>query len=141
LVNFDHCPFITHERATQLFYGTTSSWYDGRRTLHLRFSMTDTNPPQEREAKNQDAGPSRYQRLRPFGSDEEAEAEALSSKTWNFLTREEPDASRRAALWLIGSQIGAGYDSAFTHGVSAEGARAADTWIKSMCRSRSSHQP
>jgi hypothetical protein len=124
--------------------------------LPLWIAMTDTNPPQERATPDcdtkQDKKPVHHHGLlRPIGSsaipngmlrewgssiDEERDAEALSRQTWDFLNNAEPDAGRRATLWLIAQGwIAADYDSEL------EGARRADNWIRAMCKPRSPPQP
>jgi hypothetical protein len=101
--------------------------------------MGDMNPPKERGLTDRGTDPARYQILRSFGSDDEHEAEAVYLRTWDYLNRNEPDASRRAELWLMANRIGADYDAASVDGVSVEGAHAAGAWIRSMCRNLASY--
>jgi hypothetical protein len=103
--------------------------------------MTDTNPPEEREATR------RTGLLREFGGSfgDEREAEAVSSATWAFLNEAEPDANRRATLWIAASTwIAADYERCRGRqwsNNSSEGARRADAWIRAMCARRSTSHP
>ena len=118
--------------------------------------MTDTNPPEERATTDCETDPDKkpehqYRLLRPFGSStnpsgllrefgrssaDDREAETLSLQTWDFLQKEEPDAGRRAILWLMAQRwIADDYDSELL------GARRADAWLRAMCKPCSTAQP
>lgn len=103
--------------------------------------MTDMNPPEERGTTRRTA------LLREFGGSfgDEREAAAVSSATWAYLNEAEPDARRRATLWLVGSTlVAADYErcrgSQWSND-SLAGARRADAWIRAMCARRSTSQP
>jgi hypothetical protein len=95
--------------------------------------MTDTNPPQERETAHQDtdqkiAHPAGLWWVLGSAICDQRNAEQISSETSSFLNQVEPDANRRAGLWLLSRQIGSDYDS------EAEGARLAGEWVRAMCK-------
>ena len=95
--------------------------------------MTDTNPPEERAIS---ANGERHERMRQFGrqllrvKEADTDAEAISCATSRFLNRHEPDANRRASLWLIGrTWIEEPCDSTDPR----VGARAMDRWVRAIC--------
>jgi hypothetical protein len=95
--------------------------------------MTDTNPPQERETAHQDTNQGIEHPESPWwlvGSAicDQRNAEQIGSETWSFLNQIEPDANRRAGLWLLSRQIGSDYDS------EPESARIARQWLRAMCK-------
>ena len=82
--------------------------------------MSDTNPPKERTSDHD-------VNLSWWESGEEL-CESVGAETARLIARVEPDANRRAALWLIGRRwIEVQYDEN-----DPEGARAMQHWVRKM---------
>jgi hypothetical protein len=117
--------------------------------------MVNAKPPQERSTANFDNNPTqaidvvqllhaaeralRHQvesRVFVHELEREAEAEAISAETWQVLNLQEPDANRRAGLWLIGRNF---FDEGAGSGDPVEGAVAMRDWITAMLAPREPH--
>ena len=110
--------------------------------------MVNAKPPQGRATANFDSNPTqnidvvqllhaaeralqRQAVAREFGREleREAEAEAINAETWLSLNLQEPDANRRAGLWLIGRNF---FDKGSGSADPVEGAVAMRDWITAM---------
>lgn len=115
--------------------------------------MTTANPPPERDTINHDDAARhivdcfadmvrrarskfrRQQALHEFGSQitraraAEVEAEAIALDTARLIDRFEPDANRRAAIWLIGRQW---IDKPCDSSDPRTGARAMQRWVRAL---------
>jgi hypothetical protein len=81
--------------------------------------MTDGNPPPERERQNLDS---------TRNSSDDQSAETIERETWLLLNQTEPNAERRATLWLVGrGWVQSQYDE---H--DPAGARALQKWMRAM---------
>jgi hypothetical protein len=124
--------------------------------------MTNTNPPQERATAHSqydsqrkwrplaqlaviaDEVFKRHEAMRQFGREIQrereidSEVEAIGTLTWNFLQQHEPDANRRATLWLVGRTC---IEEPGEYENPRVGARLFNTWVKAMCANDCKPQP
>lgn len=112
--------------------------------------MPHTNPPQERATTASDIAPTRSAirlaepsagdlmlrrqvLMQHFAqeTDHGAHADVIGLAAWRFLNAHEPDAKRRAAIWLVGRRF---IDEPSASLDPRIGTRSIYRWIRAMCR-------